>query len=145
MCWRGEAVFLGRQSTEGETDFGLVGSAIEQSGIQKKLSGPFGIDAMVYRDVAGQLKIKPLVELNPRTTMGHVSLTLGKRLASGAMGQFRIFTARQWREIGPALESLPLICTREGHWKSGVIPLGDVATAAKLIPVVLMGEAIAKA
>ena len=118
---------------------------LEQSGIQKKLSGPFGIDAMVYRDVAGQLKIKPLVELNPRTTMGHVSLALSKRLASGAMGQFRIFTARQWREIGPALESLPLICTSEGHWKSGVIPLGDVATAAKLIPVVLVGDAIAKA
>ena len=118
---------------------------LRRCGIGSKLSGPFGIDAMVYRDVAGQLKIKPLVELNPRTTMGHVSLALSKRLASGAMGQFRIFTVRQWREIGPALESLPLICTREGHWKSGVIPLGDADTAAKLIPVVLVGDAIVKA
>ena len=100
---------------------------------------------MVYRDVTGQLKIKPLVELNPRTTMGHVSLALSKRMASGAMGQFRIFTAKQWREIEPVFESLPLICTREGHWKSGVIPLGDADTAAKLIPVVLVGDAIAKA
>ena len=116
-----------------------------RSGIGSKLSGPFGIDAMVYRDVVGQLKIKPLVELNPRTTMGHVSLALSKRMASGAMGQFRIFTAKQWREIEPVFESLPLICTREGHWKSGVIPLGDADTAAKLIPVVLVGDAIAKA
>ena len=116
-----------------------------QSGIGSKLPGPFGIDAMVYRDVAGQLKIKPLVELNPRTTMGHVSLALGKRLASGAVGQFRIFTAKQWREIAPEVKSLPLICTREGHWKSGVIPLRDADTAAKLIPVVLVGDGIAKA
>ena len=76
--------------------------------------------------------------------MGHVSLALGKRLASGAVGQFRIFTVKQWREIGPGAESLSLICSREGHWKSGVIPLGDVDTAAKLIPVVLVGEGIAK-
>ena len=69
----------------------------------------------------------------------------GKRLASGAVGQFRIFTAKQWREIAPEVKSLPLICTREGHWKSGVIPLGDADTAAKLIPVVLVGDGIAKA
>ena len=111
---------------------------LRRSGIGSKLSGPFGIDAMVYRDVAGQLKIKPLVELNPRTTMGHVSLALSKRLASGVMGQFRIFTARQWRKIAPSLESLPLICTREGHWKSGVVMMGDAAI--KFVPVVLVGN-----
>ena len=117
---------------------------LRRAGVGSDLSGPFGIDAMVYRDATGQLKIKPLVELNPRTTMGHVSLALGKRLASGAVGQFRIFTVKQWRELGPKVESLPLICSREGHWKSGVIPLGDVDTAVKLIPVVLVGDGIAK-
>ena len=61
------------------------------------------------------------------------------------MGQFRIFTVKQWRELGPAVCSLPLVCTHEGHWKSGVIPLGDVDKAAKLIPVVLVGDAIVKA
>ena len=123
---------------------GWLDQRLRKARIESKLSGPFGIDAMVYRDVAGQLKVKPLVELNPRTTMGHVSLALGKRLASGAVGQFRIFTVKQWRELGPGAESLPLICSREGHWKSGVIPLGDVDTAARLIPVVLVGEGIAK-
>ena len=118
---------------------------LRRGGVGSQLSWPFGIDAMVYRDVTGQLKIKPLVELNPRTTMGHVSLSLSKRLASGAMGQFRIFTVKQWRELGPAVCSLPLVCTHEGHWKSGVIPLGDVDKAAKLIPVVLVGDAIVKA
>ena len=112
-----------------------------RSGIASQLSSPFGVDAMVYRDVTGELKIKPMVELNPRTTMGHVSLALAKRLAGGVVGQFRIFTAKQWREVGSGLEAMPLVCTREGHWKSGVIPLGDIDSAAKLIPVVLVGGA----
>ena len=116
-----------------------------ESGAQA-LKRPFGVDAMVYRDLAGQLKIKPLVELNPRTTMGHVSLALTKRLASGVVGQFRIFNAQQWRVVGPSLESLPLCCSREGHWKSGVIPLADVEAATKLVPAILIGdEAMAKA
>jgi len=106
----------------------------------QELSGPFGIDAMVYRDLEGGLKIKPLVELNPRTTMGHVSLALAKRLSSGSVGQFRIFTAKQWRMVWPSLKSLPLLCSGEGHWKSGVIPLADVDAGAKLVPVVLVGN-----
>ena len=102
--------------------------------------GSFGVDAMVYRNPEGQLKIKPLVELNPRTTLGHVSLALAKRLAKGAAGQFRIFNGQQWRKVSPALKSLPLIRSREGHWKSGVIPLADVDAAAMLVPVVLIGD-----
>lgn len=125
-----------------------VSAWLDQRLVQSEIGtqlGPFGIDAMVYRDLAGQLKIKPVVELNPRTTMGHVSLALAKRLASGAVGQFRIFTAKQWREIGPGLEAMPLVCTREGHWKSGVVPLGDSDSATKLIPVVLAGSEVFEA
>ena len=111
---------------------------LEQSG-DCQLPGPFGVDAMVYRDPEGRLKIKPLVELNPRTTMGHVSLALTKRLATGAVGQFRIFTAQQWQKSRLSLESLPLMRSREGHWKSGVISLANVDAATKLVPVVLIG------
>ena len=117
-----------------------------KGGACQELTGAFGVDAMVYRNLKGQLKIKPLVELNPRTTMGHVSIALSKRLDSGAVGQFRIFTAKQWRTARQSLESLPLCCSREGQWKSGVIPLADVDAATKLVPVVLIGnEAVAKA
>ena len=97
---------------------------LAQSEDCRTLSGPFGVDAMVYRNLEGELKIKPLVELNPRTTMGHVSLALRKRLASGAVGQFRIFSVQQWRTVWPSLKSLPLLRSREGHWKSGVDSTG---------------------
>ena len=111
-----------------------------QSEDRWQLFGPFGVDAMIYRDLEGELKIKPLVELNPRTTMGHVSFALAKRIAKGAVGQFRIFTGQQWRKVWPSLKSLPLIRSGEGHWKSGLIPLADVDEVTKLVPVVLIGD-----
>jgi uncharacterized ferritin-like protein (DUF455 family) len=111
----------------------------------RNFSGYFGVDAIVYQDVSGDLKIKPLVELNPRMTMGHVALRLGKRLAPGTDAEFRILTKSEWDEAQEELASIPLTQTRDGRWKSGVIWLGEVGDDTKLIPVLLIGSlAIAK-
>jgi uncharacterized ferritin-like protein (DUF455 family) len=53
-----------------------VGAALAERGFV----GPAGIDNLVYRDPAGCLRLRPLLEVNPRWTMGHVSLALGRRL-----------------------------------------------------------------
>lgn len=53
-----------------------VGAALAERGYV----GPAGIDNLVYRDPAGRLRLRPLLEVNPRSTMGHVSLALGRRL-----------------------------------------------------------------
>ena len=58
--------------------------------------GPFGVDAIVYRDRTQQLRIKPMVELNPRMTMGHVALALERKLAPGVRAKFRILTRTEW-------------------------------------------------
>lgn len=44
--------------------------------------GPFGVDMMVYED-SGQIKFARCVELNLRSTMGHVALALTRRLNPG--------------------------------------------------------------
>lgn len=44
--------------------------------------GPFGVDMMVYED-RGQIKFARCVELNLRSTMGHVALALTRRLNPG--------------------------------------------------------------
>jgi len=53
--------------------------------------GPLGIDAFVYRDQSGTRRLKPIVEINPRYTMGRVLVELMKRAAQGSHGLFRLF------------------------------------------------------
>lgn len=48
--------------------------------------GPAGIDALIWRNIDGALQLKPLVELNPRWTMGRVAIELEETLAPGISG-----------------------------------------------------------
>ncbi|MCH7227849.1 DUF455 family protein [Haloferula sp. A504] len=40
--------------------------------------GPLGVDAMFFRDAAGELRFRPVVEVNPRFTMGRVAVELDR-------------------------------------------------------------------
>lgn len=102
--------------------------------------GNFGVDAFVFQDANGDLKIKPLVELNPRTTMGHIALHLEKRLAPGVVGEFRIFTRSEWKEHGPLLERHGVLKSNKGAWNHGVLRFAEVAQECKLIPALLVGN-----
>ncbi len=66
--------------------FTLLEGELRQAGYV----GPLGIDAFIYRTAQGQLRLKPLVELNPRYTMGRVTLELMKQTAPGSYGWFRL-------------------------------------------------------
>jgi uncharacterized ferritin-like protein (DUF455 family) len=52
--------------------------------------GPAGIDALIYRDATGQAVLKPVVEINPRHTMGRVALELMRHVCPGSTGRFEI-------------------------------------------------------
>lgn len=54
--------------------------------IGRGYSGPFGIDAFVYEDNEGSYKVFPIIEINPRHTMGRISLSLAKRMSPGRVG-----------------------------------------------------------
>ena len=62
--------------------------------------GPVGIDAFVYRDASGRARLKPIVEINPRYTMGRLTLELMKRAAPGTHGTFRLVNAAHLRAEG---------------------------------------------
>ena len=49
-------------------------------------TGPFGVDCFIFEDTAGRLKIHPMIEINPRHTMGRVALSISKRMAPGRVG-----------------------------------------------------------
>lgn len=72
-----------------------VSQALEPGGYV----GPVGVDALVYRDPAGLPRLKPVVEINPRTTMGHVATALGSR-APGRAGLWAILALRELERLG---------------------------------------------
>jgi hypothetical protein len=62
--------------------------------------GPVGIDAFVFRDASGQAKVKPIVEINPRHTMGRLTLELMNHAAPGCWGMFRLLNLVQVQARG---------------------------------------------
>ena len=111
---------------------------------ERCFAGYFGVDALVCRPRAGAtggFEIKPLVELNPRMTMGHIALALSKNVATGVESEFRILNASQWDACKERLQSIKIETARDGRWKSGVIRLSEPTEQSKLFPVMLVGKA----
>lgn len=65
---------------------GLLEGRLRQAGYR----GAVGVDAFVYRDRQGNLALRKVCEVNPRFTMGRLTLELGKRVAPGHSLRFGI-------------------------------------------------------
>ena len=101
--------------------------------------GPLGIDAMIYRDLDGSLALRPLLELNPRFTMGRIALELGRHMNSKRLGKLEIM------KKGQALKQLnenPLRCIAKPAVKidAGMLPLNDPQSCKTFIPVFSVGR-----
>jgi uncharacterized ferritin-like protein (DUF455 family) len=70
----------------------LVGARLQAAGHR----GPAGIDAFVFRDPQGALRLRPVVEVNPRLTMGRLALAMAERVAPGRPAVWRQLGAGQW-------------------------------------------------
>ena len=91
-------------------DFDLVVEDVRQALVRliaPHYNGLLGVDMLLYRKADGFTGINPCVELNLRTTMGHVTAALGERHAM--RGQFAI-KARE--DLKP--DDLPLTPCRQG-------------------------------
>ncbi len=71
--------------------FALLGEELRRA----DYFGPVGIDAFAYRDAAGMIRLKPVVEINPRYTMGRMAVELMKHVAPGSRGRFRLVSRKQ--------------------------------------------------
>ncbi len=62
--------------------------------------GPAGIDAFIYRTSKGECRLKPIVEINPRYTMGRLTLELMKQVAPGSSGQLQLTNLSTVKSLG---------------------------------------------
>lgn len=63
-------------------------------------TGPISIDAFVYRRPEGDCRLKPIVEINPRYTMGRLTAELMRHACPGTSGLFRLVNSAQARAAG---------------------------------------------
>jgi hypothetical protein len=80
--------------------YGDIFSSLEKELREAGFVGPIGIDAFVYRTAEGDCRLKPVVEINPRYTMGRLTLQLMKQTAPGSCGLFRLVNRAQARAEG---------------------------------------------
>lgn len=59
-----------------------------------------GVDAFVYRSQKGELKIRPIVEINPRYNMGTVTSKIESRLVPRRVGQWLILSLSDIKKQG---------------------------------------------
>ena len=120
--------------------YSQVFAALEVELRAAEFSGPIGIDAFVYRTSNGACRLKPVVEINPRYTMGRVTVELMKQVAPGSHGLFRLLNASTLRTQG--FESFPAYANHLGQHqpmslegeprpriREGALCLNDPATA----------------
>ena len=112
--------------------------------------GPAGVDAFVHEGPDGPC-LRPLVELNPRLTMGRVLLELTRFVAPGHTSRLRLLNPSQLRALGhPDFVSLMAAWEklsppqREGRpvprLTRGIVPLNDPATAMACLAVLEVGD-----
>ena len=111
-----------------------------------RFSGPLGVDAFVYRDPDGRTWLKPVCEINPRTTMGGLAHKLQKHNAPGSVGYFQILNKSQIKKrtalsiqdfASELTERHPVTLTTDDKAQiiTGSFPLNDPLVAQKFLAV----------
>ncbi|WP_044203417.1 hypothetical protein [Flammeovirga sp. OC4] len=96
---------------------------------EKRLEGHFGIDALVFKGANGERFIHPCVEINPRYTMGHVTLGLQKAVPLHKKAEWRIVTKHEVTDFvafQKEMEQKHPLSIHLNKVQSGFLPLVDV-------------------
>ncbi len=112
-------------------------------------AGPVGVDALVYRD-GGVLRFKPVVEINPRQTMGRVALALKQRVNAARTALWLVVSRREAQAAGWASlaewaahieEGWPTELASDGEQlSSGALFTSDPAQAREFATLLLVAE-----
>lgn len=107
--------------------------------------GTVGVDVIVHRVEDGTLRLRPVVELNPRVHMGHVAVHLERLVAKGCVGLWRIMRRADVPEQLPAIEMAPqgirygALATNDPTLAEAVVGVLAVAPTLAAAKQILMG------
>lgn len=123
-----------------------VGAALFAAGHR----GAAGIDGLVAARPEGGFALVPLIEVNPRHTMGHVALRLARRVAPGAAGRLVVVRVPDLRVGGHAgfealVAALDARLPRRlrgtpSQLAQGVVALAEPGRARMALPLLVVGE-----
>ena len=107
--------------------------------------GPAGVDAYVAVR-SGQYHLRPLVELNPRVTMGRIAMAVGRHVRRARRARLRVVTAGQLQAAGTTvaqwtatMSRLPMPTLRDGLIDDGVVMLTEPRSDRRLWVVLEVG------
>jgi len=127
----------------------FVGEALARSGYV----GPAGVDMMVFEDSDGQARLHPLLEINPRYTMGHIAQVFRQRLAPRSQGLVRHLGLKEVQAAGHASfvawsaeirAQAPVVSAARGI-ESGVVFGTDPAVAERVVAVLSVASSLEQA
>ena len=118
-----------------------------------KFMGALGVDAMIHRDADGVLQHRPVIEINPRSTMGRVAIDLARQVVKGVPMTFQILTRKhlrksqhtEWVDLAQELQAIhPMQVThyQNNHRRirSGCLILNDPEHVQGYLAVILVGQ-----
>ena len=115
--------------------------------------GPIGIDTIIYRDPKKKLRIKPIIEINPRWTMGRVGKNLSTKVNSSRTGIWLIVQQREANVIGNRSlhewaeyieKSFPIEFTTDGQISRGAVFTTDPVQSNTFATLLLVDETLEK-
>jgi hypothetical protein len=91
-------------------------------------SGPIGIDAMLFKNVSGDVRLHPCIEINFRLNMGYVNLKLKDILHPEAKGEWTIrqFRPGEWQRFANERMEASPVSRADGAIRKGFLPLVPV-------------------
>ncbi len=121
----------------------FVGQSLARRGFR----GPAGVDALAAlrlqeaHDPDASLVLRPIVEVNPRFTMGRVALELGRRVRRHRAALWVHLPAEplQDRQLRSALAAAAPLELRDGLIDAGLLFTGDPERAKQRCPLLLVG------
>ena len=136
--------------------FERLGAMVQPQTDAAAYSGPLGVDALVYYEreqdgQSGRLRLKPVVEVNPRYTMGHLALRLGRRVNASRTALWTMLRVRDVAAAGFADAAAfaahmqrvaPCELTDGGQLSRGVLFTTDPGQARAFTSLLVVGESL---